>query len=203
MNTLRKALAGPALPALLPAAALAALAALRPWMEASMARHMGLELPLLFLIGCWVGSALGDRAARRLAPWNALGLPGLLAVQAVLAFWMLPAALDAAVLSPAVALGKVASVLAAGLAARWSWPRAGTVLQAFFVINASAMTLTVGLLYRSAPQQLCSVYLADEQAAAGAAMLAWAVLALGLWQRGLVRQLLAIEAAGSTTGRHS
>jgi hypothetical protein len=179
--------------ALLPGVALAALVMLRPWMEGTMGRHMGLELPLLFLIGCWGGSAMGMRTARRIERWNAHGLPGLLAVQCVMAFWMLPVALDAAVLDPRIAVVKVASLLIAGVVGYLSWRLAGPIIQTFFILNGSWMMLTAGLLYQTAPQQLCSVYLADEQASAGSAMVAWAVFALLAWLQGLLRRAVAAD----------
>ncbi|MDT4854665.1 hypothetical protein FQZ97_889810 [compost metagenome] len=177
---------------LLPGVALAVLVALRPWMEATMGRHMGLELPLLFLIGCWGGSAMG---AHRLESWNAHGLPGLLFAQCVLAFWMVPAALDVAILSAPMAMAKVASLVAAGAVAYLSWRTAGPVIQAFFVLYGIWMTFTVGMLYQTASIQLCSVYLADEQAAAGRATVFWAALALIGWLAGLIRVAVTAEGA--------
>lgn len=195
MTTLGLTIRGLLAHALLPAAVLAGLVTLRPWMEDTMGRHMGLELPLLFLIGCWGGTAMGARAAQRLASWNAHGLPGLIFVQCVLAFWMLPAALDAAVLEPLMAVFKVASLVIAGVVGHLSWKLAGPVIQAFFVLNGCWMTLTVGMLYQTAPQQLCSVYLVDEQATAGYAMVTWAVLVLVAWLIGLFRGAVAADKA--------
>ena len=165
----------------LPGMLLATAAILQPWLEASMARHMGLGLPLLFAIGWLAARAAGPRLTHALEPWNARGVTALVATMAVTAFWMLPAALDLAVLHIGVALAKVATWVLAGLLTSASWKRAGTVIQAFFLLNWCWMTLAVGLIYREAPQQLCSVYLADEQAAAGAAMMCWALAILGLW----------------------
>lgn len=146
-----------------------------------MARHMGLELPLLFALGWLAATVAGASLSRMLEPWNARGVPALLFALAVTAFWMVPAALDLAVLDHRMALAKVASWVLAGWLTGASWQRAGTVIQAFFIFNWCWMTLAVGLLYREAPQQLCSVYLADGQAAAGAAMIFWAVAVFALW----------------------
>jgi len=102
---------------------------------------------------------------------------------------MVPSALDYAVLSAPVAIAKVASLVAAGMAAGLSWKPAGFIVQAFFTMNGFWMTFVIGLLYREAPQQLCSVYLEDEQARAGTAIMAWAVLALLLWLPGVLSKL--------------
>lgn len=185
--------ARPDLGPLLPGAALAALGLAAPWLEATMARHMAVELPLLFVVGWWMsrwcrpsGHASGHAAP---ASWNVRGLAGLLFVTVVASYWMLPVALDMAVLRPAVGVAKVASVVLAGLAAGLSWRFAGMVVQAFFAINWVAMTLFAGLLYQAAPQQLCSVYLTNQQAGAGQALCALAVAGLVLWLFGLGRQL--------------
>ena len=179
----------PAVGPWLPGAALAVLGLAAPWLEASMARHMALELPLLFVVGLWISRWVGryGRAAR--ARWNARGLTGLAFATVVASYWMLPVALDMAVLQPAVGIAKVASVVLAGLAAGLSWPGAGMVVQAFFAINWVAMTLFAGMLYQSAPQQLCSVYLTNQQASAGQALGVLAIGGLVLWLVALGRQL--------------
>lgn len=171
-----------------PGILLAGLALVNPWMEQTMARHMGLELPGLFILGWFAASRSGRRLTHALEPWNVNGLPGLLFALLVTGFWMVPAALDHAVLNDAVAMTKVASLVLAGLLTGASWASAGTVIQSFFILNWFWMTLAAGLLYQEAPQQLCSVYLADQQGDAGRATVAWALAGLGLW---LIRIVLA------------
>ncbi len=160
---------------------LAVLACAHPWLEHTMARHMGLELPALLALGWMAAAHAGDALTRTLARWNANGLPGLLFALCVTGFWMVPAALDQAVLHDGMALAKVASLVAAGLLARASWSGAGMVLQAFFVLNWFWMTLAAGLLYQDAPRQVCSVYLIDQQGQAGVAMVIWTLVGMGLW----------------------
>ncbi len=164
-----------------PGVLLAALALFMPWFEQSMLRHMGIELPLLFILGWFAAWAAGPGLAQGLAPWNMEGVPGLTFSMLVMSLWMVPSALDYAVLSPVVSLLKVASLVAAGLLTGLSWKAAGAVIQAFFVLNWFWMMFVVGMLYRDAPRQLCTVYLQNEQAHAGTAMMAWAVLGLTLW----------------------
>lgn len=153
-----------------------------------MARHMGLELPLLFIVGWFAARVAGDRLVRLLEPWNLAGVPALTFAMLAMSVWMVPSALDFAVLSPLVAMTKVVSMLLAGVMAGASWRPAGMVIQAFFIMNWFWTTFVVGLLYKDAPQQLCSVYLADEQAHAGMAMMAWAVCGLVLWTPSVFRQ---------------
>lgn len=170
-----------------PGLVLAALALSHPWLEHTMARHMGLELPGLFILGWFATTCAGRRLTHAIKDWNAHGLPGMMLALLISAFWMLPAALDRAVLNDAMAMAKVASLVLAGLLAGASWTSAGLVIQAFFVLNWFWMTLAAGLLYQEAPQQLCSVYLADQQNAAGRALVGWALAGLGLWLAGTVR----------------
>lgn len=146
-----------------------------------MARHMGLELPGLFILGWFAARCAGRRLTRAIEAWNANGLPGLLFALFVTAFWMAPVALDRAVLNDAMAMAKVTSLVIAGLLTGASWVSAGTVIQSFSVLNWFWMTLAAGLLYQEVPQQLCSVYLADQQGAAGRAIVVWALAGLGLW----------------------
>lgn len=178
---------GHRVPVWLPGALLVALAAFRPWLEEHMARHMGLELPLLFFLGWLAAGAAGPRLARFLQPWNAKGLTALVFTLLLSAFWMVPAALDLAVLHPAVGIAKMVSWVLAGLLLGASWHRAGLVIQAFFIFNWCWMTIAVGLIYQQAPRQLCSVYLPDEQWSAGAAMIFWAVAVFVLWAPGAVK----------------
>lgn len=170
-----------------PGLLLAGVALASPWLERTMARHMGLELPGLFILGWFAATFAKPRFTSALKRWNTNGLPGLVFALLATGFWMLPAALDRAVLNDAMAMAKVTSLVLAGLFAGASWTRAGLVIQAFFVLNWFWMTLAAGLLYQDAPQQLCSVYLADQQGAAGRVLVAWALAGLGLWLAGLVR----------------
>lgn len=143
-----------------------------------MALHMALELPLLFAIGLTAAHAAGPRLSHSLARWDPNGLVALLAASLVGAYWMLPVALDRAVLEPALGFAKAASLVGAGLLLGASWRRVSLVLQVSFVLNAVGMLFVAGMLYHEAPEQLCSVYLAGEQALAGAAMVVWASMLL-------------------------
>jgi hypothetical protein len=178
----------------IPALLLAALAVVHPWLEQTMALHMGLEIPLLFAAGWLAARQAGARLGSALAGWNAHGLPAGLAAMLVLGFWMIPAALDHAVLDEGAGFLKVTSLVAAGMASGASWRLAGPILQAFFAITTLWMALAAGLLYQAAPNRLCSVYPADGQAAAGNAMVAWAIVALVAWVGSVARHTSRIEA---------
>lgn len=165
----------------IPGLLLVALGLLRPWLEESMARHMTLELPGLFCIG-WLAARACDKAlSQMLAPWNRDGVTALLAAFFITSYWMLPSALDRAVLNWDIATIKVASMLCAGLLLGAAWEESIPILRAFFVLNWAWMTLVAGFLYRDAPEQLCAVYLSDQQAATGLGLILLAIMVLGLW----------------------
>lgn len=165
----------------LPGMLLSAAALLRPWLEASMARHMAIELPILFAVGFHAAVLCRAPMRHALVRWNAFGIPGLTASALILGYWMLPVALDSAVLSPSAGMGKVVSMVLAGVLAGLSWRSAGIIVQAFFVLNWAWMTFVAGMLYHSTPDQLCSVYLSNQQESAGLAMMALAAAVLMVW----------------------
>src|SRR5262249_10521266 len=84
------------------------------WLESDMARHMLVEFPLLAALGAGLAQVL----AFDLKPVDRYGLTGWTFASLVLAFWMIPAALDAALGSAAMNAVKYASVVAAGFAVR-------------------------------------------------------------------------------------
>ncbi|MEQ4618795.1 MAG: DUF1404 family protein [Corticimicrobacter sp.] len=183
--TMRRCWSHPLIPGLL--LLLTALA--RPWLEASMARHMALELPALFIVGWLSARHLRPAAGTPFHAWNQEGIPALLLASLITLFWMIPLALDAAVLDPGVTALKVCSIIVAGLLAGWCWPRLHLIVQALFLFNWTAMNLLIGILYIGAPQQLCSTYLADDQLWAGRGLIAWSLLAMGGWIAWWVLQL--------------
>jgi hypothetical protein len=142
---------------------------LRDWLEIDMTRHMLLEFPLLLIAGALVGRC------------NRLGLLGFVFASLVLTYWMIPAALDAALLDGWVAAGKYVSLVLSGVLLRSSFRMAPLPLQAFFVGNFAWMTATIGLIYQSAPQQLCLNYLPEAQWSAGEGVVAAAVIAGCTW----------------------
>jgi hypothetical protein len=154
---------------------------LRDWLEGDMARHMLIEFPLLLIAGAAIGRALDERLGAQIACCNQMGLAGFAFASITLAYWMIPAALDMALLDESVAVGKYISLVASGALLWSSFAAAPLAVQAFFVGNFACMTATVGLIYQSAPQQLCLNYQADAQWAAGEGLVAVAAIAACTW----------------------
>src|SRR5262245_40718170 len=163
------------------------------WLEADMARHMLLEFPLRIALG----AALAHRAPARvdiwIRPFDRYGLTGWSLASLVLAFWMIPAALDAAVRNDLVNAGKYASLVAAGFALRSAMRRSPVVLEAFFVGNLAWMMAAVGLLCQEADERLCLSYLADSQQHAGRGIVVAAIAAFVVWY------VLRVHASGDRT----
>ena len=148
---------------------------LRHLLEASMALHMLLELPLLLAVG-WAAASLGPRAVDGASRWDAEGLSSALLVLVTSAFWMLPVALDLALLSPWIALATALNWLAAGAVLARALQRWRRELRLFVLFNLAWMMATAGLLYRESDSRLCVNYLVDQQWWAGTGLLGGAVL---------------------------
>ena len=154
---------------------------LKDWLEIDMARHMLVEFPLLLIAGAAIGSALDERLGAQIERCNRMGLLGFVFASMTLAYWMIPAALDAALLNGWAAAGKYVSLLCSGVLLWRSFRVAPLPLQAFFVGNFAWMTATIGLIYQSLPQQLCLNYLPDAQSSAGRGLVTAAVIAGCTW----------------------
>lgn len=150
-------------------------APLRNLLEASMALHMHVEFPLLFTAGWAAAGAM----ARRLPPARH-PLAAAAFAACVIAWWMVPAALDYALLDSGAAALKYASWYAAGFALGRSWHALAAVLKMFFLANMAWMGMTAGILYADAPARLCVGYLQGEQLLAGAGLVAWGAAAICL-----------------------
>ena len=158
------------------AAAVAIIA--RGPLEQTMQRHMLVQLPMLFGTGILLGHAIARRsgvpATRR--GWNVQGVAGLLFVSGVLATWMVPRALDAAVEHLVIDALKLLSLVAAGMIALHSWRVASAIVRTFVLGNMAWMTATIGMLLLDAPERLCTSYGASDQQETGIAMIALTIV---------------------------
>lgn len=151
---------------------------LRSLIEQSMLWHMAVQMPLLVTAG-WTCVAQRHtepaHSCRSLfGAFNAYGLTGLLASQVILAYWMLPLAIDRAVLLPSHDALKIASLLGCGALLKGAWVRSPPAVQLFFVGSLASMLTTSGVILASSELRLCNAYSLDTQWSAGSAMVAWA-----------------------------
>lgn len=158
-------------------ALLALLLATRAPLEATMWRHMLVQLPLLVICGALL------RPWLRLPPgavrWDAQGLATLSAAAFATTYWMIPRALEQALDEPFANVMKFASLLLLGALLPGAMRRAHVVVQLFFVANICAMMAIAGMLYRELPQRLCNAYLLDDQDVTGSWLVGLA-LVLGM-----------------------
>lgn len=154
-------------------------------LEASMALHMLVQIPLLALAGWLMVQVIPRRAADLLAAWNTSGITGLLLASLAGMVWMLPRALDAALDDPVVAAAKFLGVpLLIGAPLALSWPRMGFVVRGVFLVELIATAFRLGWLYMNSPVRLCSNYLLTDQQQLGKALIAIgsAISLLLAWQ---------------------
>lgn len=166
---------------------------LRTLIEQSMLWHMAIQMPLLILTG-WLLMASGSplpvaRASRRAnqqtpmqintqinrqaSEWNVYGLTGFVFSFITITYWMLPSAIDRAVVLPSADVIKLLSLLACGASLRHSSVRAPALIQLFFLGNFLAMMLWLGSYFLQTDLRLCNAYSLQSQINTGWGLIAW------------------------------
>ena len=184
---------------------------LRMLIEQSMLWHMAIQMPLLILTG-WLLMASGSplpvaRASRRAnqqtpmqintqinpqaSEWNVYGLTGFVFSFITITYWMLPSAIDRAVVLPSADMMKLMSLLACGASLRHSSVRAPALIQLFFLGNFLAMMLWLGSYFLQTDLRLCNAYSLQSQINTGWSLIAWG---LGIGISWVARQLIAMRA---------
>jgi len=155
------------------------LLATRAPLEASMLRHMLVQLPLLVICGALLRPWL--RLPAELTRMDGQGLATFTAAVFITTYWMIPRALEQALFEPLATMAKFASLLLLGAALPGALRRAHVVVQLFFVANICAMMAIAGMLYRELPQRLCNAYLLDDQTVTGTALVVLALVLGVAW----------------------
>ena len=75
-----------------------ALPPMRELLESVMIVHMLVQLPLLIIFGWIIGKYLLQRFPGFFAKWNGTGITGIIIVMFVTTYWMIPRAVDDALL---------------------------------------------------------------------------------------------------------
>jgi hypothetical protein len=150
-----------------------------PWrylIEQSMVWHMAVQMPLLVLAGWWAIRALPHgRAVDWLTPWNRYGLTGFITALVILAYWMLPLAIDRAVVLPQADLFKLLTLFFAGLLLQHSFACSPAALQLFFVGYLVSMMTWLGSYFITTDLRLCNAYSLETQVQTG-----WGIAAIGI-----------------------
>jgi hypothetical protein len=168
----------------------------RSLIEQSMAWHMAVQMPMLVAAG-WLlmGSASKLASLRVLGDWNQFGLTGFIASQLIAAYWMLPLAIDRAVVLPQVDALKLVSLLACGAVLKTSFDRSPAVLQLFFVGYGVSMLVSAGIFLATTDRRLCNAYSLDGQFSAGSGVAALGIALAIAWALRLYRASLMASAA--------
>lgn len=157
----------------------------RHLLEGRMTTHMLLQFPWLMACGAAAFGAFASRGAGAalLARCDDRGLLTVTLLLGVSGLWMIPAALDLALLDDRVRVGKYLSWYAAGLLLASGHRRLGPELGGFLLGNLVWMLASAGLLIRESESRLCVSYRFNDQVWAGTGLLALAagVLVVGLW----------------------
>jgi hypothetical protein len=159
---------------------------LRHLLEGQMTFHMLLQFPWLLASGAAAFGALvfQSRASAVLARFDDRGLLTVTLVLCVSALWMIPVALDLALLDNRVRIFKYLTWYAVGLMLASGRERIGPELCSFLLGNLAWMFATAGMLIRESESRLCVSYLVGDQFWAGTGLI---VLAAGLLAWGLLR----------------
>jgi hypothetical protein len=167
----------------------------RAALEASMTRHMLVQIPLLALIGFMLAASWPASWRAHLQRWNAHGIAGFFGIALLMALLMIPRLLDLAVADWRIDAAKGLALLLGGVALNLSWRPAGLLVQGFFLGNVLPMMAAVGQLYQDSPVRLCNAYLLDDQLRLGQALVGLSVAIALAWFANLLRMMIRTEAA--------
>jgi hypothetical protein len=153
---------------------------LRMIIEQNMAWHMVFQMPLLVVGGWFMFSRASNRQENlKSVPWfdavaslNQFGLTGFLLVTVAFSYWMLPLALDKAIVQPVADLIKITTLVLSGVVLRESFHRAPVVVQLFFMAYWSSMLVWLGAYFTTTDLRLCNVYSLETQYTAGKGLIA-------------------------------
>lgn len=133
-------------------------------MEKFIVTHMLLQMPLLLISGVLIGDFVTKKCPSFFEKWNGSGIPGMTLVYIVTMYWMLPRAMDEALLIHFVNVFKYVSFpFLVGIPLQDSWPRLSGLAKGFVIFNYIPMFGVMAWLYIDAPIQLCNNYLESEQ----------------------------------------
>lgn len=183
---------------------------LRMLIEQSMLWHMAVQMPLLIFAG-WLLMASGaplpaagistptnqltalQTTSQTHSPcteWNVYGLTGFVFSFITITYWMLPSAIDRAVILPSADVIKLMSLLVCGASLRHSSARAPALIQLFFLGNFLAMMLWLGSYFLQTDLRLCNAYSLQSQINTGWGLIAWG-LGIGVFWG--AKQLIAMR----------
>ena len=139
-------------------------------------------MPLLVLGGWLAGRVLPQRAwQQRTEIYNRFGLTGFMTAQIIVAYWMLPQAIDRAVVLPHIDVVKLVTLFVCGILLADAFSRAPDVLQLFFMGYWLSMMAWLGIYFATTDLRLCNAYSLQSQANTGRGLLALGVALSIAW----------------------
>ncbi|SEO07126.1 hypothetical protein SAMN05216404_1112 [Nitrosospira multiformis] len=154
----------------------------RDWLEASMSRHMLVQMPLLVVIGIIAARLVPGRMQDSLLIRLGGAWPCVIAALFASSYWMLPRALDAALTDPWAEAAKFLSLpFLVGFPLVLAWRRLTLIGRGFVWTNFFSMLAVLGWLYIVAPVRVCNSYLVNDQENAGWYMVIASVLLFFWW----------------------
>jgi len=145
-------------------------------LESIMIFHMHMQMPLLVIAGFLMARFFQKKFPQFFKSWNRNGVPGILLFTIVMGYWMLPRAMDDALMYQSVQLFKFISLpFLAGVPLRDSWQKISSAMKNGLIIFFTILFFAMGWLYIWWPEQLCNNYLIIEQVTLGWGFLTMAI----------------------------
>lgn len=144
--------------------------------ESIMAIHMHMQMPLIAVSGMLMYPLIKKILPSFFSKWNHNGIPGILLVIIVSTYWLIPRAMDDAIISTYYETFKFISwAFLIGLPLRDSWKKLKVSYQNIFLLYISFAYLIMALIYIVSEDQLCNNYLIVDQRTLG-----WSFLLISL-----------------------
>src|SRR5690625_4779259 len=140
------------------------LSPVRHLAESIMSIHMHMQMPLFVIAGMLMTPFLQKKFSSFFSKWNANGVPGIILFLIIVAYWLLPRAMDEALTIPAVEIFKFISLpFLAGVPLRDSWKKLSVRWKNIVFTTITIMFGVMAYLYIFSDSQICNNYLVVEQ----------------------------------------
>ncbi len=147
------------------------------YLDASMMRHMIIQMPLLIFMGYLASRRLINIDLSSINPY---GLTGIIFFLGSLGFWMIPHSLDRTIISNWTDMLMHFNMLLAGFFLGKSIGLMPFILRTAISIYFVGMLLSVSIIYLNYFSLLCASYTLEQQKETGV-MLFWFSIGLILW----------------------
>ncbi|HLS23041.1 MAG TPA: hypothetical protein VK037_03885 [Pseudogracilibacillus sp.] len=136
--------------------------------ESIMAIHMHMQMPLFAVAGILMTPFLQRLAPNFFRTWNKDGIPGLLLALVVISYWLIPRAMDDALIHYSVELFKFFSwTFLVGVPLMDSWKKLSLGWKRGTFLFLTVAYTIMAFVYIFAEEQLCNNYLVIEQQTLG------------------------------------